>query len=163
MIGHPLRPGSPRTPARAPKVKRPPVKPEALAGVGERALMAERRTDTNSRGLDSPGRFLGRQSRLTGARLPAALRRSWRLIHGHGPRLLLELTKAYAALVGVAVIPLFIASDPGLAYPLRVRLLPIVLGIGYGPFAALALTLAYYRLAAARDAAALNLAPQSGG
>lgn len=100
---------------------------------------------------------------IEGAQLPAALRRSWRLIHGHGPRLLLELIKAYAALVAVTMVPLFVASDPSLPYPLRMRLLPIPLGIGYGPFAALALTLAYYRLASARDAAPLNLAPQPGG
>jgi hypothetical protein len=89
-----------------------------------------------------------------------ALRRSWRLIHGHGPWLFLELIKAWAALIAVMLIPLFIAADPGLPFPLRMRLLPIVPAIAYGPFAAIALTLVYYRLAEARSAAALDPAPQ---
>lgn len=97
---------------------------------------------------------------IEGAGALTAMRRSWRLIHGNGPRLFLELIKAWAALVAITLIPLIPASDPGLPFPLRMRLLPIVPGVVYGPFAAVALTLIYYRLAEARSAATLDPVPQ---
>jgi hypothetical protein len=78
-----------------------------------------------------------------------ALRQSWRLIHGYGWELIRELSKAWLALFAIALVPIAIASDPGLPYPLRMRLAPIPVAIGYGPFAALALVLIYLRLAAA--------------
>jgi hypothetical protein len=77
----------------------------------------------------------------------AAARQSWRLIHGHGKELLRELAKVYLGLIAVGIVPNFIAGAPGL-YPLGMRLVPILLGVGYGPFLALVPVLVYFRLTA---------------
>jgi hypothetical protein len=94
------------------------------------------------------------------AGLAGALRRSGRLIRGHGPELCCELAKAYLTLIATAIITVLIAGAPGLPYPLRMRLVPIPVGFLYGPFAALALVLIYFRLAAA-DRRAVAAAQQT--
>jgi hypothetical protein len=93
----------------------------------------------------------------------AALRRSWQLIHGHGPRLFLELVKAYFGVLLVMLIPLLLATPPVEPYPLGLRMVPVAGGILCGPFAALALTLTYYRLAAAHATTELGALPRSSG
>jgi hypothetical protein len=83
----------------------------------------------------------------------AGLRRSWRLIRGHGSAVLWMLTKAYVISILVMLIPIIVTGMPGMPVVLH-RVIPVlVAGIGYGPFAAITLTLTYYRLAAARSAA----------
>ncbi len=83
----------------------------------------------------------------------AGVRRSWRLIHGHGSALVWTVAKAYGVWILVMVIPILVISTPGMPVVLH-RVIPtIVAGVGYGPFMAITLTLIYYRLAAACDAA----------
>jgi hypothetical protein len=83
----------------------------------------------------------------------AALRRSWRLIHGHGSAVLWMLTKAYVISILVLLIPIIVTGMPGMPVVLH-RVIPVLAaGVGFAPFAAIALTLTYCRLAAARSAA----------
>jgi hypothetical protein len=88
--------------------------------------------------------------------LPAltGLRRTWQLIRGHGSAVVDTLAKLYGLWILVLVIPIFVISIPGTTVLLQ-RLIPtVVVGVGYGPFVAIVLTLTYYRLAAAWERAA---------
>ncbi len=88
--------------------------------------------------------------------VPAGVRRSWRLIHGHGSEVLWALAKAYGISILVMLIPINVISRPAMPVVLHRMIPAIVGGVGYGPFVAIALTLMYYRLAAARSAAELD-------
>jgi hypothetical protein len=91
---------------------------------------------------------------IEGAGPIAALRRSWRLIHGHGLRLLSTLLSLFIVWLAVMVVAVFIGVFPGMPDLLRSAVPQVLIGVFYGPFAAAALTLAYYRLAAAGELAA---------
>jgi hypothetical protein len=88
--------------------------------------------------------------------LPArtGLRRTWQLIFGHGSAVVDTLAKLCGLWILVMAVPIFVISLPGTTVLLQ-RLIPtVIVGVGYGPFVAIVLTLTYYRLAAAWEGAA---------
>jgi hypothetical protein len=89
----------------------------------------------------------------------AGLRRSWRLIHGHGSAIVVTIAKAYGVWILFMLVPIFVIGFPGIPVVLHLVIPAAVAGLGYAPFAAVALTLAYYRLAAAHNAAVPGVQP----
>ena len=83
---------------------------------------------------------------IEGGGVAAALRRSWRLIHGHGTTLWWELGKAYLAFVLCMLLPAIAVGFLPVSW--CGALLAPLAGVGYGPFAALAVARCYVRLAA---------------
>jgi hypothetical protein len=90
----------------------------------------------------------------------AGLRRSWQLIRGHGSAIVDTVAKAYGVWFLVLFVPILVISIPGVPVVLQWVIPTIAGGLGYGPFLAITVTLAYCRLAAT-DSAAVS-AGQSG-
>ena len=79
--------------------------------------------------------------------------RSWRLIRRHELSLLNTLAVLWLISLPVMLVPILIASYPGLPFPPRHIALWAVEDILIGPLVALAVVLIYYRLSAARHPA----------
>jgi hypothetical protein len=88
----------------------------------------------------------------------AGLRRSRQLIRGHGSSVFETLAKAYGVWFLLMIIPIFVTSTPAIPVVLRWVIPTTIAELGYSPFAAIALTLTYYRLAAAHSLAVLGAA-----
>ena len=75
-----------------------------------------------------------------------AWRRSWQLIRGNEWRLLGTMAQLWLVNLLIMLVPILVASYPGLPYPQRHLTLWAAEDIAYGPFLALAVTLIYHRL-----------------
>lgn len=94
----------------------------------------------------------------------ASVRRSWRLIHGHGSAVVVTIAGAYGLWFLVMLIPIFVIGIPGIPVVLHLVIPAVVAGVGYAPFLAIVLTLTYCRLRAADNATvpAVQSAPDAG-